>query len=265
MSRGAIGPKAGRVTEPFQIAAAFFAGILGGGISAVAGGGTLISFPMLAASTGLSSKVAAATNGISLWPGNIGGGVAGFLGFKDVWPRYRLLAAPTILGSTAGAFLLKVTPTGVFDVIVPFLILFAVGLLAGQKPIKAWAAASGRRISTPQLAAIQFCLSIYGGYFGAGVGMMMLAVFGLSEKGELHEHNSLKNWLAATMSLSIIWVFVSQHMVAGMDALPMMLGALIGGYVCVRLIQKVEADKVRIGIVVFGLVAIAYFVAKLFV
>lgn len=252
------------MSEEARIAVAFFAGLIAGGINAVAGGGSLISFPMLAAGTGLTSKLANATNSVGLWPGSLAGALGYFRVFHEIWPRLKQLLPPTIVGGIIGALLLKATPTGVFDIIIPFLILFAVGILAFQKSIKEWTAKTGLRISALTAITIQFFLSIYGGYFGAGMGIMMLAVFSVYEKGTIHNHNALKNWLAMTVNFTITFVFIYQGMVVGVEAIPMIVGAVLGGFTSARLIQNVDPNKLRKGIVTYGLLSTVYFTIRIF-
>ncbi len=245
-------------------ALAFLAGIVASGVNSVAGGGSLISFPLLTAGAGLTSKIANATNSVGLWPGSMSGAVAYLHLFKETWPKLKKLILPTLIGSQVGAFLLLATPTHVFDVIVPFLILFAVGLLGFQKKIRKSFAASGLHISHFWGWVIQFLVSVYGGYFGAGMGIMMLAAFSLYVDGTLHDHNAVKNWLGMLINFSITFTFVWKGLVVGWIAVPMILGSLIGGYGAAKLSQKVDPDVLRKWIVVYGLLSAVYFATTLF-
>lgn len=250
--------------SPGTFALAFGAGIVASGVNAVAGGGSLISFPLLTAGADLSSKLANATNSVGLWPGSMSGAFAFIHLFKQTWPKLKRLILPTLLGSQAGAILLLKTPSHVFDVIVPFLILFAVGLLAFQKRIRQGFMDSGRHIS-PRLGwIIQFMVSVYGGYFGAGMGIMMLAAFSLYVEGTLHDHNAVKNWLGMLINFSITFTFLWKGMVDAQIAVPMILGSLIGGYGAGRVSQKFDPDVLRRWIVAYGMLSAIYFAYAIF-
>lgn len=252
------------MTEAVELALAFGAGFIASAVNAVAGGGSLISFPLLTAGTGLTSKLANATNSVGLWPGSLAGALGFWPKMQQTWPRLRPLILPTLIGSLCGAILLIVTPSRVFDIVIPFLVLFAVGLLAWQKQIKEWTERCGIRIGKGAMAIIQFLVAVYGGYFGAGMGIMMLAAFSLYVDGSIHDHNAVKNWLAMIINLSITGVFLYKGLVVGIIAVPMIIGAILGGYTSARLSQRIHPDVLRRWIVTYGLISVLWFVWRIF-
>lgn len=234
-------------------------GAVASGINAVAGGGSLLSFPFLSLGLGIPAKAANATNAIGLWPGSL----SGALGFKELLPKtgrhMRVLALPTLLGSVAGAVLLITTKEKVFSSIVPFLLLLATVLLAFQPQIKSWALRHRSEISPTSGVVLQFLVSVYGGYFGAGMGIMMLACFALYMEGNIHELNAVKTWLGLIINLLASVVFVIQGLILLWPALWLTIGSLIGGYYAARLSLRVDPEKLRLWISAYGLLATAYF------
>ncbi|MCU0316996.1 MAG: sulfite exporter TauE/SafE family protein [Fimbriimonadaceae bacterium] len=246
------------IETPGGLFIAFFAGLVAAGINAFAGGGSLVSFPTLIA-LGMPGLSANATNSVALWPGSF----AAAMGFREKLPAtkhyLKALLLPTIVGSILGAILLVSTSEKVFGWIVPFLILGATLLLAFQKQIKE-AVESGRISGSPRLGAVlQFFVSIYGGYFGAGMGIMMLAVMGLFVKGDLHEMNAIKSWLAVVINFGASVCLVAMGLVHFAPALALMAGALIGGYLSARLSLKVPTETLRKVIVAYGALMTVWF------
>jgi uncharacterized membrane protein YfcA len=250
-------------------------GAVSSAINAVAGGGSLVSFPVLLIGFGMPSVAANMTNTASLWPGSLAGG----LGYSNLLARaghhLKVLLLPTLLGSVLGAWLLTATNPKVFDVLVPILILFAAGLLAFQPRIKAWASRKRQGVPPAVGFILQFLVSVYGGYFGAGMGIMMLAAFSLYVVGDIHEYNAIKNWLGLLINLIATLVFlVPGHVAADgrhpphIDwsiAVPMIVGSVIGGYWMARISQRIDSEKLRILITIYGFVAAGYFVYQLVV
>lgn len=232
------------------------------GINAVAGGGSLISFPLLRFGIGLPSTVANATNSVSLWPGSL----SGAFGFSNVFEKtkhhLRTLLLPTILGSVAGAFLVAFTDPHIFDRIVPWLILFAAVLLMLQPRVKKLL---NRRDRTPHpYSAIlaQFLVSVYGGYFGAGMGIMMLAAFAFYIEGNVHELNAVKNWLGLVINFSCSIVFAFKGLIDYNVALWLALGSIVGGFAAAKLSQRIQPDRLRTVIAIYGVAMAAYYLAK---
>ncbi len=235
-------------------------GALASGLNAVAGGGSLISFPTLTVVFGLAEKVANATNSVGLWPGSLTGG----LGFKNLYAKtggyLKKLFLPTLLGSLAGAFLLLNTSNHVFRAVIPGLILIASALLLFQPKVKTLVQSKHRKLPEPYGWALQFLVSVYGGYFGAGMGIMMLAAFALYMEGNIHELNAVKNWLGLIINFSCSAVFVAKGLVVFWPALWLVIGSLIGGFVAARVSQRFNPEKLRVAIAIYGFVMAGYFV-----
>ncbi|HXA48702.1 MAG TPA: sulfite exporter TauE/SafE family protein, partial [Candidatus Acidoferrum sp.] len=160
-------------------AGAFGAAFLAGAINSVAGGGTLVSFPTLIW-LGLDSVTANATSTVAIWPGTVGGIWGYRRELRKAEPRFRILIVPSLIGGIVGAMLLRWTPPSLFDRLVPFLILFATLLFMVQESVQRWLKTgdTGARHTTKwMIGAIcfQLLVGLYGGYFGAGIGILMLA------------------------------------------------------------------------------------------
>jgi uncharacterized protein len=233
------------------------AGFGAAAVNAVAGGGTLISFSTLLA-VGLPDRIANATNSVALWPGSATGALGFHKYFGETKSQLVSLLPPTIAGSVLGSLFLVITSDAAFKTIIPFLILGATLLLAFQKRIKSWSAVSGFRLKAWQVAVLQFLVSFYGGFFGAGIGIMMLAVMSLYEGLDMHRLNSLKNWLAVVINFGAGAVLFSKGLVDLGFAGALMLGAACGGYASASLAQKVDSEKLRIAVVVYGLIMVGY-------
>ena len=162
---------------------AFSAAFLAGAINSVAGGGTLVSFPALIW-LGLNSVAANATSTVAIWPGTVGSAWGYRREMRSAEARFLALIVPSLVGGLTGAILLRYTPTGHFDSMVPFLILFATLLFMAQEPVQRMlktADAAAHRSTSGWLAACcsSWCVGLYGGYFGAGIGILMLAALSI--------------------------------------------------------------------------------------
>ncbi|MEA2551846.1 MAG: uncharacterized protein QOJ65_22, partial [Fimbriimonadaceae bacterium] len=205
--------------DPLGFALLVLVGAVAAAINAVAGGGTLVSFPVLTIPFAIPSRIANATNSVGLWPGSLSGAV-GFLNvFKQTAKQLKLLVLPTLLGSTLGALLLIYTKQRTFDQIVPVLILLATVILAFQPKIKKWVSSEHGKLPRWTGVVLQFLVAIYGGYFGAGMGIMMLATMALTVEGTVHELNSLKNWLAMVINIACTVIFLYERLVLWLPAL----------------------------------------------
>src|SRR5918911_214500 len=211
-------------------AAAFAAGM----INSVAGGGTLLTFPALIW-IGLDPKAANATSTVALWPGLMGG----LWGFRremaENRPLLLRLGLTSVVGGAVGAALLILTPSPTFARLVPFLILFATLLFMAQEPVtrllrlSAATAEPHRRWWTGAII-FQFCSAIYGGYFGAGNGILMLAAMGLLGITDIRRANGLKNYLGMCLNSVAVVGFALAGLVSWPSALLMAVGAILGGY-----------------------------------
>ncbi|HXG66343.1 MAG TPA: sulfite exporter TauE/SafE family protein [Blastocatellia bacterium] len=241
----------------FHVSVAFGAAFLAGMINSVAGGGTLISFPALVW-LGVDPVRANATNTLALWPGSL----AGMLGFRREMADSRrwilLLGLPSLLGGVAGAALLLLTPANIFAAMVPWLILFATLIFAvgdqmnrrfrhetmGTAPSRAWWAGA---------MVFQFFVAVYGGYFGAGIGILMLAALGMLGLTDIHRMNGLKNFFAACINgVAAIYLAIAGAVVWP-DALVMAAGAICGGYGGAGLARKLGRPFVRRVVIAVGL------------
>lgn len=243
------------------------AGVGAGTINAVAGGGTLISFPLLVWA-GRDPVVANATNALALWPGAL----AGAVGFRrEIAGATRLLPAlipAALLGGAAGGFLLLQTPSRLFASFVPFLVLFATLMVAAQRPLLAVLrgreprpepAGGGR---TAALFVGQLAVSIYGGYFGAAMGILMLAALGLYGLPDIHQRNGLKNVLGAVTNGVAGLYFAAAGAVDWADAGVLAVGAVVGGYGGAALGRRMSRRAAELLVLVIGLGATAALLAR---
>jgi len=237
---------------------AFGAAFLAGAINSVAGGGTLVSFPVLIW-LGLPSTIANATSTVAIWPGSLGG----MLGFRDnlrgMEPRMYALIVPSVIGGIAGAILLRMTPTSLFDRLVPLLILFATCLFmaqdAVQRLLKIGSPASHREPRWLWGAlSFQLVVALYGGYFGAGLGIMMLAALSIIGLTDIHQMNGLKNLLALCINGVAALYFVWKGMVYWPDVIVMATGAIAGGVGGAGLAKRLGRTTVRRVVIAVGLV-----------
>jgi uncharacterized protein len=237
------------------------AAVIGGMMNSIAGGGTLLTFPALLA-LGVAPIDANATSTVALWPGALGS----MWGYRDELRVARRwvagLAAPSVMGGALGAYLLLVTPAARFAALVPWLVLTATLLFLVQQPLmrrltlsRAGAEGVTHRAPEVMLLLAQFGIAIYGGYFGAVVGILMLAAFGFVGLRNIHLMNGLKNWCGLCMNVVAAVIFAVSGLVNWPVALAMAVGALGGGYVGSRTAQRVPQALVRSAVVVIGLVS----------
>jgi hypothetical protein len=212
----------------------------------------------------MPSNIANATNSVALWPGSMAGAI-GFRNLLDKTKKHlRILILPTIVGSVIGAELFIKTSTRVFDKVIPWLILLAALLLVFQPTVKTFAQKHGRTTSPTTGVILQLLVSMYGGYFGAGMGIMMLASFALFMEGTIHELNAVKTWLGLIINFAASIMFVFQGIIDPTVAVMLTLGSILGGFYAAKFSQRVNPDKMRIVIAVYGIVASMYFMYKAF-
>jgi uncharacterized protein len=252
------------------LAAVVAASALGGAINAIAGGGTLAIFPALVA-LGVPPLTANATTTVALWPGALSSmwGYRGELGGARAW--VLRLTLPSVAGGALGAWLLLRTPPDRFARIVPFLVLGATLLFLAQGPIMrrlrqsrghAAPAAEAERddpgVAPWLFVAGQFAIGIYGGYFGAGIGILMLAGLGFMGFTNIHRMNGLKNWGAVCMNVVAAAIFAASGIVEWPVALSIAAGGLLGGYAGARVAQRVGQQPVRRAIVAIGFASFVF-------
>ncbi len=236
-----------------------------GGINSVAGGGSLILFPVLVA-LGLGTLAANVTNSIAQWPGYIGG----VLGFRAEYAgqRARLVrfCLVAVAGGTTGSVLLLTTPSEAFDVVVPVLVLLASLLLAVQplvtRRLTGAAGAMGLRRDPRWLSVALFLATVYGGYFGGALGVILVGVLGIGLH-DLKLANALKSALStttATVTLVVFGIWGPVDWTAVAVAAP---ASLLGGFLGARVARRIPVTPLRVGIVVFGVVVSGYLFARI--
>jgi uncharacterized protein len=235
------------------------AAILAGAINSIAGGGTLISFPALMW-VGRNAIVANATNCVALWPGSFSAAIGYRQDLKTIRRWLLLLVIPAILGASLGAWLLLRTPTKTFERLVPILILVATILVALQEFVARRLGLVAKAHEKPTIGWVtfvfvfQFLVAIYGGYFGAGMGILMLAALGLIGLTDLHQMNGLKNLLAVCINGVAAIYFAINGAIAWRDGILMAAGAIAGGYLGARAARRLGRGFVRVSVIVIGVV-----------
>jgi uncharacterized membrane protein YfcA len=238
---------------PFDLIIAGLAAVAGGLVNALAGGGTLITFPMLTA-LGVPPVVANVTNTVALCPGYLGATLAQARELRGQGRRLRLLLPTGVLFGIGGGILLLNTSNHTFRILVPYLILLAVGLLYFQDRLRGWvmrrAGVAHDQIVPEGWAVLPVIpAAVYGGYFGAGVSVMVLAVLGLVLDDSLTRLNALKQAVSFSINIAAALFFVFSGQVLWPAALVMAVGALVGGALGGRLSGKIKPRTLR-GIVI---------------
>jgi uncharacterized membrane protein YfcA len=248
-------------------AVAFGAAFMAGAINSVAGGGTLVSFPALIW-LGLNSVTANATSTVAIWPGTVGSVWGYRRELRDAEPRFRVLILPSLVGGIAGALLLRWTPPALFDKLVPYLILFATLLFMAQEPVqrKLKTAGAGAHKSTQWLVGailFQLFVGLYGGYFGAGIGILMLAALSILGLNDIHEMNSLKVVFGGSINGVAAAYFIWAGMVQWPFVLIMAVAAILGGWGGAGTARKMGRTAVRRIVIAIGLgMAVSLFFRK---
>jgi len=234
------------------VAAGFGAGV----VNAIAGGGSLLSFPALLL-TGMGSVAPNATNTLAVWPGTVASAWA-YRGFiREEKRRAVLLALPSALGGLAGSWVLLNTEEKLFNQVVPWLILFACALVAFQVPIGRFVKAhkaQGAGTVPVALWAVQLVVSFYGGYFGAGMGIVMLATMGILLPSSLQHANGLKLSCALVINGVAAVYFLGMGSADLKYATLMAAASIVGGWAGARLAQRLPARVMRVAIVCYGVV-----------
>lgn len=236
------------------------AAFLAGALNAVAGGGSFLTLPALIF-TGVPSVAANATGTVALLPGYISG-AWGFREDLSAPPSLsmRSVVLLALVGSSLGAGLLLITSNHLFDQLVPWLLLIATAMFACAPQLRRWAGASHASAVTTWKAALgMLIVAGYGGYFNGGLGILLLALFGLLGQSNLNAMNGMKNLVSALLTAIAVAIYALGDIVAWPQALWMMLGATLGGYIGARLARKLPANWLRWGIVVVGLVMAGLF------
>jgi uncharacterized membrane protein YfcA len=226
---------------------------LAGAVNSVAGGGTLISFPA-ALAWGLPSTVANATNAVAMAPGSLASAWALRRELAEERQLATLLVLPALVGGVAGAYILHHTSQRLFDAIIPWLVLGATlvilfqGLIVRRREQR-----PPSRARTAFVVVCQLLVGVYGGYFGAAMGIVMLAFLSLVTTTGIHGRNAVKNMLAALINGVATVYFVAVGLVDGKAAVIMIVGAVVGSFIGARLARRASARTVRAIVVVIGL------------
>lgn len=236
------------------------AGVVGGAMNALAGGGTFATLPALIA-LGLPANFANATSNVALLPG---AGASAWAYRSELGPvaglSVRLLSAMTFAFGLVGSLLLVLTPTETFDIIIPWLLLFAFVVMAFGKSASDWLHARVT-IGRPTLLVAQSLLGIYGGYFGGGVGLILTAVFGLLANIRPRELFAIRTTMLAVTNLAAAFVFVGFAMVSWWACLPMLLGSIAGGWLGALAGKRMSHRAVRVWtLIVTGATTVIFFV-----
>jgi uncharacterized membrane protein YfcA len=240
------------------------AAIIAGAVGALAGGGTLITFPVLLA-VGVPPVAANVTNTVALCSGYLGGALAEL---KDLGGQKRKLYAfgvTSAIGGFAGGILLLNTGEATFSALVPYLIFLAAGLLAIEGPVHRW---HERRIGQPGVRHVHsvwrlipvFLASVYGGFFGGGLSFIVLAVLALEVQDSLTKLNALKQMISLCANVAAAVLFLFSNKVIWSAAIVMAIGALLGGVIGGLAADRVRPSVLRGTVIAFAVaVAVAYF------
>lgn len=243
----------------------FAIALLAGAQNSVAGGGSFLTVPALIF-TGVLPIQANATNTVALWPGT----VASIPPYRDALETERgtliLLSIVSTIGGIVGAVILLKTPQGVFLLMLPFLMLVATILFAVGGPLTARLRKSGkmagpRWLMLAGVSVLQFVVAIYGGFFGGGIGILMLATLSLMGMRNIHTMNALKVVLTTCINGIALFTFIFAGIVEWPQALVMMVGAIIGGFGGASVARKIDERYIRIYVILVGIaVSIALFI-----
>jgi uncharacterized protein len=239
-----------------EAALLFGAAALGGALNSVAGGGSFLTFPALIF-THADPIAANATSTVALWPGSVASAVGYRKELQLEGANLKWLAALSGLGGLIGALTLIATPTRVFEVLVPFLMLLATLVFTFGERLRARLTASVA--SRPVVMFVQLLIAIYGGYFGGGMGLMMLAAFTLIGMTELHRMNGLKSALGVLINGVAVVIFAVSGKIQWAPAAVMIAGAVLGGFGGASLARRIDPRKVRPVVVLTGWVMTAAF------
>jgi uncharacterized membrane protein YfcA len=242
-----------------HIVAPLCAAFIAGAMNSVAGGGSFVSFPALVFA-GVPPISANATNNAAMWVGVIGSA----RGYREEIAEHRALLLPvvsvSIAGSLLGACLLLITPQALFTRMIPYLLLFATVVFGASPWLRRTPDAPPRH--APWQIVSQFVVSIYGGYFGAGMGILMLAVLAFSGLPHFNAQNAIKNVLSVSINGAALVPFVAARIIDWRFAIPMAAVALLGGYFGARFFRRVPQRIARWTVISIGTAMTIVFFAK---
>ena len=245
-----------------------------GAVNSLAGGGTLLTFPALIAalvsqriSTEEAAVIANATSTVALVPGALAGAWGYRHEFRPVRGWFYLLAGPSLVGGVIGSLLVTRLPPRYFATLVPWLLLlaavvFLLDTVLGRKRSQTLRPETHTPRAVAGLVVFQFCVAVYGGYFGAGIGILMLSSLALMGLGDMHRMNSLKTLLNACINGVAVAVFVADGKVEWRYALPMSITAILGGYLGARLALRIKPRTVRWAVICIGFGLAGYYFSR---
>ncbi len=249
----------------------FVAALIAGALNAVAGGGSFLSFPSLIFA-GVPQVPANATNTVALWPGTLAS-VGAYRRELGAQRRELILLGPTsLIGGLVGAILLLLTPENAFQRLLPYLLLMATIVFILGPRVTAWVRGRSKRAvgleainARPPLRTLvvismaQLAIAIYGGYFGGGIGILMLATLGLMGMENIHEMNALKTALTSLINGIAVVTFIIAGAVFWAQALLMIVAAIIGGYGGAAYARRLDPKLVRAFVIVIAISMTTYF------
>jgi uncharacterized membrane protein YfcA len=253
-----------------QAIALFIAAMLGGALNSVAGGGSFITLPTLIF-TGVPSKIANATSTVALWPGSVAS-VGAYR--KELVKQNRtlllVLGITSLIGGLLGALLLLSTSQNTFVQLLPYLLLLATVLFAVSGPITTRLRARAATRSTKQtnqvswrsltiIALFQLVIATYGGYFGGGIGILMLATLGLMGMENINEMNAVKTVLQTVINGVAVIAFIIAGAVVWLQAIVMIAGAIVGGFTTASFARRLDPRIVRGFVILVGVSMTIYF------
>ncbi|MBP0590578.1 sulfite exporter TauE/SafE family protein [Paraburkholderia sp. LEh10] len=236
------------------------AGLLAGGMNALAGGGSFVTLPALIAA-GVPSVQANASSTVALYPGGLASAWTYREGLGPIGSvSLHALLFTTLVGGIGGALLLLLTPATTFDFVVPWLLLVATVALAFGGRLGEWMRERWH-IGQAALLVIQFGLGVYGGYFGGAVGIMMMAVWGLLDSRELKLLNAPRTLLVSAANTMAVVMFIAAHAVHWPETIAMLIGATLGGYGGAQVGRRAPARVIRYGtLTLTSCITVAFFV-----
>jgi len=245
----------------------FLAAIVGGGLNAIAGGGSFITVPILIF-VSVPATLASATNALALWPGSLSSAVALRKELNDQKQNVIFFGLTSLAGGVTGALLLIRTPNDTFVKLLPFFMLFATLMFVYgntlTKNLRERLTQSGKHslVWLAGVLAIQYVIATYGGYFGGGLGILLLGTMSLMDMKDIHRMNALKAVLAVLINGAAVVTFVLRNYISWSHALVMVVGAIIGGYMVAHYARKLNPLYVRRFVIIVGYVITIYFFLK---
>jgi uncharacterized protein len=239
----------------------FGSAFLAGGLNAIAGGGSFISFPALIF-IGISPISANATSTVALLPGSIASVVAYRRQINWKERRFLVLGGISLVGGILGSILLLNTPPSLFGRLLPYLLLVSTLLFAFSKSITNWLARNQILFSKSGMAVLQMAIAIYGGFFGGGIGILMLALLSVMGMENINKMNGVKLVLGATINGMAIIPFAIGGIIAWEQACLMAVGSGLGGYIGAYYAQKLNPVYIRRFVIAIGFAMTAYFFIK---